>query len=366
MNSTLGTKVPLRSLTGARFFAALSVIVAHYAVGRQIFGGRAGRFLDNGPSGVTFFYILSGFILTYNYAGRSADGRLKWRSFMQIRFARVYPIYLVGLILGTIVWLESQRFTLVTFAGFLLNVSMLHDFVPFRSAHGFNSPSWSVSCEMFFYVIFPFLLPVLARVKRPLSAAFVFFAVESLLYGLSFMIIKLICHSCTQGVLITEVDLAAYRQPLVRVFEFAIGILLGLFFLRRRFAIPDICTWGALVLGTGIMAFIPYTEISSIGWGFRAFLLFIPVSAMLILGLGEGRTMLSRFLACAWLVELGDASYSLYIIHAPLREVLLTVPVLAHLPFVCIGITILVSLGSYRWIEVPARNWIRGLGAAKV
>ena len=93
----------LPELTSLRFIAAFAVLVLHY---RDLFGPLPDallRAIVGGQYGVTFFFVLSGFILTYRYHdwfdGGVRDGRF-WR-FQRLRFARIYPIYLLGLLLDT-------------------------------------------------------------------------------------------------------------------------------------------------------------------------------------------------------------------------------------------------------------------------
>ena len=93
----------LPALTSLRFVAAFAVLVLHY---RDLLGPLPAwllRGIVGGQYGVTFFFILSGFILTYRYndwfAGGVTDARF-WR-FQRYRVARIYPIYVLGLLLDT-------------------------------------------------------------------------------------------------------------------------------------------------------------------------------------------------------------------------------------------------------------------------
>src|ERR1700722_13625137 len=87
---------PIRSLTGARFIAALLVVCFHFVPHAPTW---MNSIIRNGYLGVPFFFVLSGFILTYNYASDS-QRQIGARSFWVARFARIYPIYLVSLVLS--------------------------------------------------------------------------------------------------------------------------------------------------------------------------------------------------------------------------------------------------------------------------
>src|SRR5579863_1305776 len=84
---------PIRALTGLRFFAALHVVFYHYAVGLLPYP--LSSVAKNGYVAVGLFFVLSGFVLAYNYADRPMDIRTFWTA----RFARIYPAYLLAFVL---------------------------------------------------------------------------------------------------------------------------------------------------------------------------------------------------------------------------------------------------------------------------
>jgi peptidoglycan/LPS O-acetylase OafA/YrhL len=135
----------IRPLTSLRFFAALLVLAHHY------FGFMAGF------SGVTFFYVLSGYILTVNYADRVGSWR-EVKLFWWKRFARIYPTHL--LVLAAAIPFGSSLSVLP------INLLLLHSWVPVQSVFfSFNGPSWSISNEAAFYGVFPWLV-LLATPRR--------------------------------------------------------------------------------------------------------------------------------------------------------------------------------------------------------
>src|SRR5882672_6555828 len=90
---------PLHSLTALRFFAALYVLVYHRRAELSGYADLPDRIIAHGYVGVPLFFVLSGFVLAYNYVG--PDGRLSTRSltFYTARFARIYPMYLLAFVL---------------------------------------------------------------------------------------------------------------------------------------------------------------------------------------------------------------------------------------------------------------------------
>lgn len=117
-------------------------------------------FIDKGYYAVDAFFVLSGFILTYNYIDQQ---ELNKRKFFVARFARIYPLYFLSLILAFPLFAYfiystdfSHWMSIVGFTG-ISTFAMVQTFNPFWLGH-FNPPSWSLSVEMVFYLIFPFIL----------------------------------------------------------------------------------------------------------------------------------------------------------------------------------------------------------------
>ena len=156
----------LPALTALRFFAAAYVVAFHYTP--YFFPEADGNsFIGLGYSGVTFFFLLSGFILTYNY--RNAElGQTHARTlFYRARFARVYPVFLLALLIHVpwfLAWVMKQPMPLKALmaSGAVLAPLGIHAWVP-GAACSLDCPSWSVSVEFFFYALFPILLPLVLR-----------------------------------------------------------------------------------------------------------------------------------------------------------------------------------------------------------
>src|SRR5580693_2079507 len=88
----------LNGLTGLRTFAAINIVLFHFS-NPQWFGWFA-PVVNAGYASVSFFILLSGFVLGYNYNARARAGELSKRRFYEARFTRLYPIYLLSLILA--------------------------------------------------------------------------------------------------------------------------------------------------------------------------------------------------------------------------------------------------------------------------
>ena len=115
-------------------------------------------FLGNGYLAVTLFFILSGFILAYTYDGQ-IDGKTNRLHFWEARFARIYPVYFLSLMLAF--WFE-RGLSLGTRLAVLGMVQAWDPRAP-QLTGAWNYPAWTLSVEAFFYLCFPFLLPWMSR-----------------------------------------------------------------------------------------------------------------------------------------------------------------------------------------------------------
>src|SRR5271170_3660833 len=154
----------LKALTTLRFLAALHVVLFHMRVIGILPGGPWGyqNFASIGYIGVNLFFVLSGFILVYTYANSAVT---PWR-FWQARFARIYPAYLLSLVVSAPFFFFSLRHLDIPFlawskqhvaAACILTVSLLQSWFP-QAALTWNAVCWTLSVEAFFYLAFPLLL----------------------------------------------------------------------------------------------------------------------------------------------------------------------------------------------------------------
>lgn len=153
-------QLEIRALTGLRFLIAFWVFVFHIHIRWPIFDNFILASIANqGAIGRTFFFILSGFILSYIY-----NTELNLTNYFRSRVARIYPIYIfVALI--TLPWLMLQSFigehlTILEVALLLtLGVLLLQAWFPPTLSHWNNGGSWSISVEAFF-------LPLLSWIEK--------------------------------------------------------------------------------------------------------------------------------------------------------------------------------------------------------
>ena len=378
----------LAALTSLRFVAAFAVLVLHY---RDLLGPMPAwlyHVIVGGQYGVTFFFILSGFILTYRYKEWFASGVTDthfWR-FQRFRVARIYPIYLLGLLLDTpwhlIERAQAGQLAAVGqtwWASWLLNLLGLQAWVPaVPFAMFWNTPAWSVSAEFFFYATFPFACAWLSTHLHTTARLATLFV--AILFGgvaLYAGTIYLLTYVFPVGGE-TQYIVLVYN-PVLRYSEFLAGCLAGQYFLGRRRQAPPAAAdakarrWRDVVLVASLLVVCArvvspdYSGPSQWLWLLDVavkYPVFIVPFTAIILALASGPTFLSPLLEQRWLVLLGEASYALYIIHWSvttfLRMGYLGAWSTPAVHFALLLATVGASVICYRFIEVPWRNRLRG------
>lgn len=361
-------RAELLPLTGIRFFAAAFVVVYHFWMPFLAAGTAMNRIFSAGYAAVGFFFLLSGFVLTYSYAGRMGAGRA--RQFWFARWARIYPAYLLAFLLAAPVQIAgSIHVNGVTAAakklivGGLLHLTLLQAWTPWTAWY-WNIPAWSLSAEAFFYLCFPFLLVPVLRLgsKHAWAVAILVFAAALAAPG----IYCFIGHPAAQPPL-PAAQLAIEVNPLLRLPEFVAGMLLGQLFnsgwrLSRRAA-----TWGPLA---AVIAGCTLLAACSVPRPLLAGGLLLPISGFLVLALAHGTGPLASFLSLPPLRIGGEASYGIYILQMPVAGVLGVLPGVVvpgtgqwwRLALFAV-ILVAVAVGSHFLIETPIReglnSWFR-------
>lgn len=381
----------LPALTGIRFFLAIWVVIYHQSDSLlESIGGTASlhRAIDGivrtGYTAVSAFFVLSGFVLTYNYDLSTLIGARNGIRFGIARFSRIYPAYAVGLLM--FVPLAIYRLAAgvdggpsVGKANFILSAFLLQAWVP-GAALSWNYPGWSLSDEAFFYAVLPFAGAAIIWLAQGSSgrrtSRLIVLAAALWLLCLAapvWAILEKIPHFGDTPATDTELlgagawaNVIRYN-PLLRLPEFCIGVVLALLYRSipantrlwnsgARFYIPGIAII-LLVLMNGER--IPYPVVHN---GLLA-----PAYAMIIFGLALEGGILVRFLSMPLFVFLGNASYSMYILHAPIgawmnigfRRALHLNP---HGIFwlVCY-VAVVIGLASvFFWkVEEPSHRWLR-------
>jgi peptidoglycan/LPS O-acetylase OafA/YrhL len=349
----------VESLTGLRWWAAFFVFTHHMT---QLAPLPIFDFLKFGTSGVTFFFVLSGFVLTW-----SAQPGTRLRTFYRRRFARIWPAHVAALIVAVFVfyrfdpdpampWIKPVSITVLVLSLFLLHGWSNDPTI----LYGGNPASWTLSVEAFFYAYFPFVQRATAKLK--------------VTGGLILCVAVLGVAAAYRLALFQWNDVVpVFPQPVLHSVAFLFGV--GLAISLRTGWKPRIPVWFAFLAVAGGL-YTLYFAGEHPGK--------VPFSTILSLTQKEVLTLLYGFLILAvasrdmrggrsWLrsrplVALGQWSYSFYLVHATIMYAIkefhgMAGPVgwtsLTWYGGVC-ALSIFASWLLYKFVEHPLERKLRG------
>lgn len=390
-------------LTGLRFLAAFTIAFGHSLP------VTAWILHQVTAIGMPLFFTLSGFVIHYVYADAFASERWSRAAgrFAAARFSRLYPLYIVLLLLSLIATpmgaelLAQGRYVLLLSYVFVFSSwwpAMIDGKLPVQWYYGL---SWSIPTEIFFYICYAFFLFRIARIKSARSCLIALCAFCALAYGL-FLALFLgrdqwepFLVALQPGLLPRLPDFAnslyrwvLYISPYFQLLLFIGGCLAcQLFMLLRRqpdagkrFRAPLmawaggvglILTWSAFCyagqfnwLGTGVFSPLAFLVVLHLNF------LLAPFCYLLMLGLALGPSSINRVLSAPAMVLLGEISYSIYLGH-PLAQSFVS-RAWAHLPGLARAILpeptvvvvkliaiVLLAFALYVTVEKPGKRWLR-------
>lgn len=346
------TPPDLRALTTLRFLAALWVVL--YTAWPHLDVGFVPVAVTRGYLGVETFFVLSGFILSHVYLEAAGEGRFRYGGFLWARLARVYPLHLVTLfgmiglgVAATVAGLSIDA-SLTDWRALPAHLTLTHAW-GLATSSAFNHPSWSISAEWAAYLAFPAFAFVAWRLRRRPVAAVVLAVVAVL--GLYAAFEPLAGYSLTE---------ATFRWGALRIVPcFALGC--ALYLVHRRGGVPfagpvALVSGLAVVTSASLGLWDPITVLAAAG---------------LILGLGSLDNARAGVLGSKIGVYLGEISYSIYMVCAPV--LLLTTNVAARLTgaddkrfHILVWLALVAAIPAaamvtYHIVERPARKALRGL-----
>jgi peptidoglycan/LPS O-acetylase OafA/YrhL len=352
-------KPPLPALTGIRTLLAIFIILFHFTPPHL---GLLYPFIDNGYVFVGVFFLISGYVLTYNYADRGKT--LSKREFWLARFSRLYPVYLLVLIIS-VTMLQDEwhaRSHAEFWQGLILTPFVLQGWSP-SVATFWNTVAWTLTSECVLYAAFPWLIRF-PWPKKPLSLVALLITI---------WIIGLIPHTLylylNPDHIVGPVDRYSSSQlirflkytPLPYVCTFLTGVTLG----KLQLALTLTPRQRLILSGISLAAvcFFFYALVSHTPYLLMHGGLLTPVFAALVLGL-SGPHPISAIFSWRPLLLIGESSYCLYLLHFNVFQLLHTyhVPERLHLvaldPWLSYAILILLALAVFHFVEIPARRTI--------
>lgn len=359
-------RLKLDPLTSLRFFAWAGIVLLHVFPHLNFPMTRPQALLM--AQGVSFFFVLSGFVLTYVYRDLSRPADLK--AFFLARFARVWPMHVACILLGLFM-LNSHYWEEITSSSgkiLLAQLAMIHAWIPDRNYYySLDDASWSISTECGFYLFFPFLLR-----RRPLGwtakllLSLVIATIFALLVG---------PHECR---------FATGICPLGRLQEFVLGMSVCALWLKTHSKIKlkpltgSLIEVGFLVLVAMYLFFVwqkepifpPPNNQGTIVDCARCWFMVggnAPIYAAMIFLVATEQGFISKALKHPWLVWLGEISYSVYLVHFILVQYIdhhkIAVKQFDHWTALVTFLIAVLGLSNLMFlvVERPCRNWLRTL-----
>jgi len=357
--------------------AALIVVMVHYEI---IFG----HFVVYGALGTTalsWFFVLSGFILSYTYT--ELETRAQFKRFYTHRFIRIYPVYFLSVafssalviigyqVMGENYFAEVHRpFELMydlpenKDGGFWLMAVIRHlTFTQSASSIEtlnlvFDGPLWSLVLEVYFYLTFPIFLFLLKNINTRARIAIAFL----LGYLLQFVLI-LVFLPDAEEYNVMNLNVTVYTNPLIRGIEFVFGMLLyKLFALNMAAEVQRRMKLWPSILAASVWIIVVVLSEMYVLYQFRVYFVALPFVCYLVYALAtmnwfpEGR-------ADRICVLCGGISYVLYCFHWPLMELIQLFDLLPQLPFplhllLLTAVLLIFSWLIYRFVETPARKFL--------
>ncbi|PZV40518.1 acyltransferase family protein [Mesorhizobium kowhaii] len=360
MGGHTNPKALIFPLTGLRFFAAFAIVLHHIG---GLFGIPATTFQGwNLAHGVSVFFVLSGFVLTYSYPALNKPGDT--RQFYSGRIARILPAHLITLLAAVALG--------VPFAApyFFANAFLLQSWIPTGDYFfSYNAVSWSISTEMGFYLVFPLLIRNFASTWHwKLAACFASSAAMGLLAGY----LGLPFYSGGKDAVVQGL---AMVNPISRIFEFCLGMAAALLWSRSRDGLSRLpfASWAVIELVGVVLLVWGRSWIDAIlqpvmhsgamkFWTGDSLSPAFPAALLLII-LASSTGPLARFLGCRPVRYLGEISFAIYLTHQLVMRLFFGYPqIFGRLPDQWVLwaylLTVIVASAALHLAENPARKMI--------
>ena len=367
-------KIPV--LDAFRFFASVLVVLVHYEV---IFGESVvyGTFAT---TAVSWFFIVSGFILSYTYP--SLDSLQDYRRFYFHRIIRIYPVYFLAVVVSSLFvslnylaigdefFSEVNRpFELIhdlpeqKEAAFFTLATLRH--LVFAQSVGsvetfklvFNGPLWSIVLEIYFYLAFPLLLLMI----KPLNTMTRIIVAFIMGYLLQLLLIQVNLPEA-ESYDVINLNVPVYTNPFIRGIEFIFGMLLyKVFTFWDLQKIVGRSNWTPTILTVLLYVIVVIYVHDNIPYQYSSFFLVVPFVTIMIYALLRLQWHPANHIV-RYCTILGGISYVLYSFHWPLMEIIRFYNLLPRMSFqfmqpVLVMLALLVvSYLIYRFVETPIRR----------
>lgn len=328
--------------------------------------------LRPGSVAVTFFFVLSGFTLTYNYAGRMSrlDGR-RISHFFVNRFASIWPIHLLALSGSAVFFANdfvSHPLHVATMG--ITTIALMQAWLPFAgpdtwTIEGFNGPAWTLSALAFYYLLFPLLIPFINYLGAKKSRALV--AIP-------------LAWTAAVGTLAVVWGNDRYASwifhtfPPMRLGDFVTGMCAGMLFLcvtrsdtrtaggTARWTAFETASLAVVLAVIAASRWLPAALLDSPAY-------MVPVGIAVYVFAFE-RGMLSRIMQSTAFVYAGRIAFAFLMLHVVVLEAVEASGVYGSTVWgghaLALTISLVAAIAAHHLWETPARRWIRNRAGARV
>jgi peptidoglycan/LPS O-acetylase OafA/YrhL len=335
----------IEQLTFTRFIAALAIVIFHF--GRDIFPFDAELIrpvIAASNTGVSYFFILSGFVITIAYFHHPA---IKSADFYLFRISRIFPAFLLSVILTLFYFLLTG--IEIDVLNLVLQLLLLHAWIK-EYCLTLNFPSWSLSVEIMFYALYPFLFNYLYRRQSKRTLYVVMF-----LFWISAQAIYLFIQQ--SGNIHTDWKHFSFYFPPFHLNEFLAGNMLALYLFTNIGRLKSKNSAAVLLVFIVLLVLLSIPSMKN----YYHNGLLVPVFCLLIYLLSVNNGWLATLFRKKLFVLSGEISYGLYIYQYPVFKLssffLIKVLKFNHsiaVFYINLCILLLISYLSYRFIEHPA------------
>jgi len=402
----------LRALHGLRFLAAFCILFSHACAWLANFKDTStvfnyGEFFT--VYGMPLFFVLSGFVIHYNYSRLFSTMRTRWAilEFLGARIARIYPLFICFFLVGIAVdevlqWIAHHKLNFFLVMGHFLTLTQSWVYIVlFGDRLLIDGPfglSWSLSTEFFFYVTYIVLVLYIARMRSIAGLLVTAGAMSALVltafayavrhsdaidaFGVQYM------NAVAGGSDHTVFWWFFYYSPYGRVFEFILGCLTAQIYavFSQRPVSPNEERWGRTVLCAALVFLLAFALV----YLFRPFgpavakyvvalkLNFgcaVAIAALIFCVSRYRSSTVAAMLSTPLMVRLGDLSFSIYVVHTWTLRIFERPSVDFHYGLeleaalrivLAVALTLILSTATFRLIEVPARAWVRKMVARRL
>jgi peptidoglycan/LPS O-acetylase OafA/YrhL len=352
-------KPSLPALTGVRTILALNIVFFHFTPPHMKY---LYPVINSSYVFVGFFFLLSGFVLSYNYADRP---RLDKGTFYLARFARLYPVYLLSLAIS-LKMLQAEwhvRSHEEFWRGVILTPMLMQGWNQ-SLATFWNTVGWTLSAEVALYLAFPYLVKLLPWPKTATRLAVMLLAVWAI--GLIPHTIYLLTNPDHLPAAPDRYSYGVWLRtlkytPMAYLCTFVAGMVLGklqtavTWSNRKRMWLTTASLAALVVFFGALVTRTPYVLLHG---G-----LLVPLFSVLVLGLSGEHWLASAF---SWrpIVLLGETTFCLYLLHFNTMNLIRLYQVPQRLgigvldPWISYLAVLAVAAAATYWVEQPARKWI--------